>query len=74
MHVSYDPEADAAYIRMVDVIEDGEATAQVTARPDGGDAEFTLDLDRDGRLLGIEVLGATLGLRPETLALADTPT
>jgi hypothetical protein len=24
MHVSYDPEVDAAYIRIVDVIEDGE--------------------------------------------------
>lgn len=41
---------------------------------EGRNADFILDLDRDGRLLGIEVLAATTGLRPETLALADRPT
>lgn len=62
---------DAAYIRIVDPINDGEAVRQLTMKSDQGGAEFVLDLDRQGRLLGIEVLGATLGLRPETLALAD---
>lgn len=71
MHVSHDKEVDAAYIRIVDVIPDGEAVRQVTMNSGIGEAEFVLDLDRWGRLLGIEVLGASLGLRPETLALAD---
>ena len=72
MHVSHDKEVDAACIRIVDVIADGEAVRQVTINSGGGgEAQFVLDLDRWGRLLGIEVLGASLGLRPETLALAD---
>ena len=72
MHVSHDKAVDAAYIRIVDVIPEGEAVRQVTMNSGaGGETEFVLDLDRWGRLLGIEVLGATLGLRPETLALAD---
>lgn len=71
MHISYDREVDAAYIRIVDDIKSGEAVRQVTMDSEGGNADFILDLDRDGRLLGIEVLAATSGLRPETLALAD---
>jgi uncharacterized protein YuzE len=72
MHVSHDREVDAAYIRIVDVIADGEAVRQVTMDSGAeGEAEFILDLDQWGRLLGIEVLGATIGLRPGTLALAD---
>jgi uncharacterized protein YuzE len=71
MRVKHDREVDAAYIQIVDVIQDGEAVRQVTTDSGRDGAEFTLDLDRFGRLLGVEVLGATRGLRPETLALAD---
>ncbi|MCS3443269.1 DUF2283 domain-containing protein [Microbacterium phyllosphaerae] len=35
--------------------------------PDGMTGELILDFDRDGRLLGIEVLGASGLLRPEDL-------
>jgi uncharacterized protein YuzE len=71
VRVSHDREIDAAYIQIVDVIEDGEAARHVTMDSQGNAADFILDLDGFGRLLGIEVLSATTGLRPETLALAD---
>lgn len=36
-----------------------------------GDAEIVLDFDDAGHLLGIEVLGASNALAPETLARAE---
>jgi len=76
MKVTHDSEIDAAYITIVDSIKAGEAALQLTARlitdrEHPPLAEFILDLDRDGKLLGIEVLGAMSGLRAETLSLAD---
>jgi len=75
MRISYDPEVDVAYIRVVDPIEHGAAITQVGVRAqDSAKAEFVLDFDAEGSLLGIEVLGARSGLRPETLAQAQGPT
>jgi uncharacterized protein YuzE len=54
MRMTYDGDADAAYL----VIE----------RPGGGD--IVLDFDADGRLLGVEVIGATGLLRPAAVAAA----
>lgn len=74
MRITFDPDADAAYIYIVDPIGRGEAATQVFAKSKrirGGD--IILDLDRDGRLLGVEVLGAETLLRPETLAGAELP-
>jgi uncharacterized protein YuzE len=73
MRISYDPEVDAAYIRVVDPIENGAAVKQVVVPTEETNAEFILDFDSEGRLLGIEVLGARSGLRPETIAQADGP-
>lgn len=75
MRVSHDTEVDAAYVTIVDDIRAGEARFQLSAQLiTNGEhpplAEFILDLDQDGKLLGIEVLGAISGLRPETLRLA----
>jgi uncharacterized protein YuzE len=70
MRISYDAEMDAAYIRVVDPIEDGASEKQVAVPMDGGGAQFILDFDSEGSLLGIEVLGATHGLRRETLEQA----
>lgn len=74
MRISFDDEADAAYVSIVEPIGQGEACTQVwvkSKRIRGGD--IILDLDRDGRLLGVEVLGATVLLRPDTLAGAVRP-
>jgi uncharacterized protein YuzE len=72
MHVRYDGEVDAAHITIVNRIERGESVQQVVATPDDpGLGAFVLDLDREGRLLGVEVLRASHRFRCETLALAS---
>jgi uncharacterized protein YuzE len=73
MKISYDPEVDAAYIGVVDPIENGAAVKQVVVPTGQTKAEFILDFDSEGSLLGIEVLGARSGLRPETIAQAEGP-
>jgi uncharacterized protein YuzE len=67
MRVTYDPSAGAAYIYIVDTISRGEARQSVAVH----DGDVMLDLDANGRLLGIEILGAERLLRPETLAAAE---
>lgn len=74
MRIRYDSEVDAAYLRVVDPIEAGDAVKQVVVPLGEHRAEFILDFDADGYLLGIEVLGASFGLRPVTIALAQPPT
>jgi uncharacterized protein YuzE len=73
MRISYDPEVDAAYITVVDQIGNGEAVKQVIVPTEETNAEFILDFDSEGSLLGIEVVGARSGLRPETIARAEGP-
>jgi uncharacterized protein YuzE len=73
MRISYDPEVDAAYITVVDQIGSGEAVKQVIVPREETNAEFILDFDSEGSLLGIEVLAARSGLRPETIAQAERP-
>ena len=74
MRITYDPEANAAYIQMVDKIEAGESVAQVhsLATP-GGKGEIAIDFDAEGMILGFEVLGASEVLRKEVLAQAVNP-
>ncbi|WP_248958637.1 DUF2283 domain-containing protein [Sphaerisporangium perillae] len=60
--IEYDHEVDAAYSYIVDAIADGEAVEQVVVeRPGSGD--IVLDFDRDGHLLGVEIIGANRLLR-----------
>jgi uncharacterized protein YuzE len=68
MRVTYDAAADMGYIYLVDEIKPGEAVRQVIA---GEDEAFVLDLDAQGRLLGIEVFGAGTQLHPNLLAIAE---
>ena len=59
--VKYDRDADAAYIRFsADKVVESEEVA------DG----VVLDYDRDGRIVGIEVLDARRHLSPEVLERA----
>jgi uncharacterized protein YuzE len=62
MRVTYDPTADAAYVYLVD-IGPGEAISQEQVTLRSG-AVLTLDFDRDGHLLGLEILGADTLLPP----------
>jgi uncharacterized protein YuzE len=58
LRVTYDPEANAAYIYFVPNIEFGGVARTVPV--DGGEHPWmvNLDVDSEGRLLGIEVLDA----------------
>ena len=58
MKITYDPEADALYIALRDV-----------PAVDGIDIEegVSVDLDKDGHIIGIEILDASDRLTPEEL-------
>ena len=56
---TYDDEVDAGYIAF-DEIAPGEAVTQVIVENDAiGPLSVVLDLDANGKLLGIELLGVT---------------
>jgi uncharacterized protein YuzE len=71
MRLTHDSEADAAYIYLVDGI--GRSEVAVSRVPDIPleNAALTVDFDTDGRILGIEVLGASRVLRAETIQAAQ---
>jgi len=52
--MTYDPEADAIYIRL--------ARGKVDSTDESG--PFIYDVDKDGRILGIEILAASKVLAP----------
>lgn len=63
----YDAEADAAYIHLVNKIEPGEVAKTIPVPSPGDPWTVNLDVDGEGRLLGLEVLAANHRLRPEML-------
>jgi uncharacterized protein YuzE len=70
MRVTYDSEANAAYVELGDDVAGGTAVENVVVeRP--GQSDIVLDFDADGRLLGVEVIGATQLLRTTVLDTAD---
>lgn len=70
VRVTYDAEVDAAYIYLRD-IEAGGVQYSHVVEWDEPDVEVVLDVDHDGRLVGIEVLGAAGKLPPSLLAGAE---
>jgi uncharacterized protein YuzE len=75
VRVTFDPEANLAYISLLDGnARVGEAVRQLSvAEPGLAAARIVLDLDRDGRLIGIEVFDARESLPVELLDEAQTP-
>ncbi|WP_448390336.1 DUF2283 domain-containing protein [Microbacterium aurum] len=72
MKLSYDREANAAYLQIGDSIEPGESVRQLEVRgEDGGFGQFILDFDSDGKLLGLEILFASDVLPSSVLEVAD---
>jgi uncharacterized protein YuzE len=71
MKVSYDSEVDAAYIRLVDDPGIGGVEFTYGCDPSEVGGMIHLDFDADGRLVGIEVLGASRLLAAETIAQAQ---
>ena len=65
MKFEYDREADAGYFYLVDEIKDGEAVKTIELEPN-----IILDFDKNGKLLGIEVLNARKILKKDVLTKA----
>ncbi|RCG31025.1 DUF2283 domain-containing protein [Sphaerisporangium album] len=70
MRIEYDRENDVAYVYLAGHIGPGEAASQVPVEGEGLRGDVILDLDADGFLLGVEVIGASRVLRPGLLAQA----
>ena len=72
MFITYDAEAGSAYISLIPEEAGFVPRTAITLEEvdDLGEAagEIVLDLDEEGRLVGIEVLSPELLLRSETLA------
>jgi uncharacterized protein YuzE len=62
---SYDSDADAAYIYLDHPVADGAAVQMASFDPEHG--MVNLDLNADGHLLGIEIIGAGKILPPALL-------
>ncbi len=69
MRVSFDPEADAAYIYLTDEKLMPGRDSIPCETPAGTNAMVVADW-KDGRLVGIEVLDASHHLHPDLLASA----
>jgi uncharacterized protein YuzE len=70
MRVTYDGEADAAYISLKD-LGAGESRHQILVEAEEARGEIVLDLDAEGKLIGIEVLNARSGLPTDLLNEAE---
>ena len=68
VRVTFDGEADAAYIYLTP-IGPGEVASTVVGDDEAG--AVNLDFDREGRLIGIEILAARQHLPPGMLARAE---
>jgi uncharacterized protein YuzE len=74
VRVTYDPDANAAYIFLVNQIGAGGVAKSVPVEGKGLEPpDFVFDFDQDGRLVGIEVLAASDLLPPEVLEAAQRP-
>jgi len=73
LRITYDPEADAAYIQLARTIEGGGVDFTFACNPNEVDGMINLDFDSQGLLVGIEVLNARTKLPPEVLQDAVRP-
>ena len=71
MRLTYDPVADAAYVYLVDAIAPGGVAQTRASMLDLDRAFIAFDFDVDGKVLGLEILGASRVLSAETLQSAE---
>lgn len=71
LKVTYDPAANAAYIRLVP-IDSGEAVRQEVVEFDGP-GDIILDFNHAGEMIGIEILNARALLPRQLLGDAGRP-
>ena len=67
MRIEYDPEADGAYIWLIDNIDARREECVSEIWPQELNGHVGLLLDKDGKIMGIEVLPASKYLVPELL-------
>ncbi len=70
MKLTYDGEADMAYLYIAEDVADGEAAVTVVVDDEDLRGDLAVDLDADGRVLGIEIFNPREQLRPDVLASA----
>jgi|tagenome__1003787_1003787.scaffolds.fasta_scaffold20920868_2 uncharacterized protein YuzE len=70
MRITFDREADAAYVYLQNDIAKGAAVENVVVER-VGKGDLVLDFDADGYLLGIEIIGAMGLLHKSLLAAAE---
>lgn len=58
LDISFDEEVDAAYLRLADKDRARNSVNQIAIETDEAGGYLVIDIDADGRLLGIEVLDA----------------
>jgi uncharacterized protein YuzE len=73
VRITYDRDANAAYIHLTEVASEAGRTTIAAALPPGVDGFVALDW-KDNRLVGIEVLDADERLRPDLLEQAEETT
>jgi uncharacterized protein YuzE len=72
LRVTLDPDADAGYVYLSEIPDGAAVTQRVVGV--AGRGEVVLDFDEDGRLLGVELVGASSLLPPSLLdRLTSTP-
>ena len=67
MRFEYDKDVDAAYIYLEDSIADGEVDKTI-----GLNDNIILDFDKNGKLLGVEILSASKVLNKKLLLEAQS--
>jgi uncharacterized protein YuzE len=72
VRITYDPEADAAYIHLTGVPLAAGRDSKVCNPPDGMRAWVVMDW-KDGKIVGLEVLDASSLLHADLLAQAERP-
>lgn len=72
MKITYDKSVNAVYIYIKDTkIMPGEASYTYSCDPIKVNGQINLDFDKDERLIGIEILGASKKLPKEILDSAE---
>ncbi len=71
MRMTYDREVDAAYVHLEDTISAGAAVTTQVCDVKVIVGQIHLDIDRDGRLLAIEILDASRVLTETVLSQAE---
>ncbi len=70
MRVTYDSQVKTVYIHLRDQ-QPGDAEHQCVVECDKAKGQIVLDIDKHGRLIGIEVLGGGRAVPQELLDIAD---